>query len=156
MSGLFTRKRVLATIAASSLVVFSGVFAKQATAPTTSAQLAPTKVQARTTRQVVAMLDELHYEHRLLNAALSSQVFDRYLKDLDGQHLYFLASDVQGFEAYRKTFDNALKKGDLKNAFIIYNRYQQRVAERLTFVIAELDKGVDKMDFSKDESLEAD
>lgn len=156
MSGLFSRKRVLATVAASSLVVFSAVFAKQATAPTTYSDLSPTKVQSKTASTVVDLLDDLHYEHRTLNAALSSQVFDRYLKDIDGQHSYFLASDVQGFEVYRKTFDNALKKGDLKNAFIIYNRYQQRVAERLTFVIAELDKGVDKMDFSKDESLEVD
>jgi carboxyl-terminal processing protease len=156
MSGLFSRKRVLATVAASSLVVFSAVFAKQATAPTTYSDLSPTKVQSKTASTVVDLLDDLHYEHRTLNAALSSQVFDRFLKDIDGQHSYFLASDVQGFEAYRKTLDNALKKGDLKNAFIIYNRYQQRVAERLTFVIAELDKGVDKMDFSKDETLEVD
>lgn len=156
MSGLFSRKRVLATIAASSLVVFSGVFAKQATAPTTSAQLAPTKVQARTTRQVVAMLDELHYEHRLLNAALSSQVFDRYLKDLDGQHLYFTAEDVKGFEPYRKSLDEALKKGDLRVPFQIYNRYLQRAAERLRYTLGQLDKGVGAMDFSKDESIEVD
>lgn len=156
MSGLFSRKRVLATVAASSLVVFSAVFAKQATAPTTYSDLSPTKVQAKTASTVVDLLDDLHYEHRVLNATLSSQVFDRFLKDLDGQHSYFLASDVQGFEPYRKTLDNALKKGDLKNAFTIYNRYQQRVTERLTFVIAELDKGVDKMDFSKEESLDVD
>ena len=156
MSGLFSRKRLLATVAASSLVVFSAVFAKQATAPTSYTDLTSNKVQAKAARGVVELLDELHYEHRVINPTLSSQVFDRYLKDLDGQRGYFLASDVAGFEQHRKTFDAALKKGDLKAAFQIYNRYQQRVAERLAFVIAELDKGVDKLDFSKDESLELD
>lgn len=156
MSGLLSRKRVLAIVAASSLVVFSAVFAKQATAPTTYTTLASTKVQAKTTRGVVKLLDELHYEHRIVNATLSAQVFDRFLKDLDGQRSYFLAGDVQGFEVYRKTFDGALKKGELKAAFLIYNRYQQRVAERLIFATAELARGIDKMDFSKDESLEID
>ena len=156
MSGLFSRKRLLATVAASSLVVFSAVFAKQATAPTSYSDLAPSKVQAKAARGVVELLDDLHYEHRSIDGALSSQVFDRYLKDLDGQRTYFLASDVQSFEQHRKTFDAALKKGDLKAAFQIYNRYQQRVAERLSFALAEIDKGIDKQDFSKDESLELD
>ncbi|HEX6590433.1 MAG TPA: hypothetical protein VF050_00370, partial [Moraxellaceae bacterium] len=156
MSGLFSRKHLVATVAVSSLVVFSAVFAKQAAAPTTYSELAATKIQARTASSVVELLDDMHYEHRVLNATLSSQVFDRYLKDLDGQHIYFLATDVQGFEPYRKTFENALKKGDLKTPFLIYNRYQQRVAERLNFVLAELERGVDKMDFGKDETLEVD
>jgi carboxyl-terminal processing protease len=153
MSGLLSRKRMLAIVAASSLVVFSAVFAKQATAPTTYTELAPTKVQAKADRGVVEMLNDLHYQHRTLDGALSSQIFDRYFKDLDGQHAYFLASDVQSFEPYRRTFDMALKKGDLKIAFQIYNRYQQRVAERLNFVVALLAKGVDKIDFNTDETL---
>lgn len=153
MSGLFTRKRILATVAASSLVVFSAVFAKQATAPTTYSTLSASKTQARTATGVVELLDDMHYEHRTINAALAAQVFDRYLKDLDGQHLHFLASDIKSFEPYRQNFAQALKKGDLRTAFIIYNRYQQRVAERLNFVLAELARGVDKLDFSKNESL---
>lgn len=156
MSALFTRKRALALLAASSLVVFSGVFAKQATAPTTYTQLTPTKVQARTARVMVNMLDELHYEHRVLNPVLSAQIFDRYLKDLDSQHAYFTAADIKSFEPYRKTFDQSLKSGDLRAAFLIYNRYLQRASERLRFVLADLDKGVGALDFSRDESLEVD
>lgn len=156
MSVLFSRKHVLAAVAASSLVVFSGVFAKQATAPTTYSELSPTKVQSRTASSVVDMLDAMHYEHRTLDANLSSLVFDRYFKDLDGQRAYFLASDIQGFEASRKTFGNDLKKGNMRAAFQIYNRYQQRATERFTFVIAEIGKGIDKLDFSKDEIIEVD
>lgn len=156
MSGLFSRKRLLTTLAASSLVVFSAVFAKQATAPTSYSDLASNKVQTKAARGVVELLDESHYEHFSITSKLSSQVFDRYLKDLDSQRSYFLASDVQAFEQHRKNFDTALQKGDLKTAFQIYNRYQQRVAERLTFTLAEIDKGIDKLDFSKNETLELD
>lgn len=156
MSGLFLRKRVLATAAFSGLIFFSAVFAKQATAPVAQAELEPTRMQAKATKAVVSLLNDRNYDHLQLDDAFSSRVFDRYFKDLDGSHSYFLASDVKGFEQYRLSLDDALKRGDLKPAFTIYNRYETRVIERLNFIIAELDKGLGKIDFKKDESLETD
>lgn len=156
MPGLFTRKRLVATVAIGGLVVFSAVFAKQATAPTSRTELQPTRIQAKTARTVVDLLDESHYEHRQLDDALSSQIYDRYLKDLDGQRLYFLASDIQSFEVWRNSFDNALKRGDVKAAFLIFNRYQQRAAERLNFVIAEIDKGLGRIDFDQSDDMDLD
>lgn len=156
MPGLFTRKRLIATVAVGGLVVFSAVFAKQATAPTSRAELQPTRIQAKTARTVVDLLDESHYEHRQLDDALSSQIYERYLKDLDGQRLYFLASDIQSFEVWRNSFDNALKRGDVKAAFLIFNRYQQRAVERLNFVIAEIDKGLGRIDFDQSDDMDID
>lgn len=156
MSGLFSRKHIIAAIAAGSLVVFSGVFAKQATAPTTSTELVPKRIHARAAISTVDILDSMHYERRTLNAALSSQIFDRYFKDLDGQRAFFLADDIKEFEIYRNELGNNLEKGNLRPAFIIYNRYQQRANERFNFVLKELAKGVDKIDFTVNESLELD
>ncbi|MFP5430028.1 MAG: carboxy terminal-processing peptidase [Gammaproteobacteria bacterium] len=156
MPGLFTRKRLVATVAVGGLVVFSAVFAKQATAPTSRTELQPTRIQAKTARTVVDLLAESHYEHRQLDDALSSQIYDRYLKDLDGQRLYFLASDIQSFDVWRNSFDNALKRGDVKAAFLIFNRYQQRAVERLNFVIAEIDKGLGRIDFDPADEMEID
>ncbi len=156
MSALFLRKRFLITAALSGLIVFSAVYAKQATAPVTEGELTPTRQQAKAARAVVAHLNELQYDHIKLDDKLSARVFDRYLKDLDGSRSYFLASDIKSFEPYRSDFDDALRKGELKNAFTIHNRYQQRVTERLNFVLGELGRGVDKMDFSKKESLQSD
>lgn len=156
MPVLFSRKRLVATVAVGGLVVFSAVFAKQATAPTSHSELQPTRMQAKTARNVVDLLDELHYEHRQLDDDLSARIFDRYLKDLDGQRLYFLASDINSFEPWRTSFDNALKRSDVKASFIIFNRYQQRAVERLTFVIQELDKGVTQLNFDADETMELD
>jgi carboxyl-terminal processing protease len=156
MPGLFTRKRLVATVAIGGLVVFSAVFAKQATAPTSRADLQPTRMQSKTTHSVVDLLDELHYEHRKLDDALSAQIFDRYLKDLDGQRLYFLSSDIQSFQPWRNSFDNALKRSEVKGAFQIFNRYQQRSVERLQFVIAEIDKGVARMNFTATDDMEID
>jgi carboxyl-terminal processing protease len=156
MSGFFLRKRVLAVSALSGLLFISAVFAKPALAPAPSAggDLEPTKQQSKAARSVVSLLDDLNYDHRELDDAMSSRIFDRYFKDLDSSHSYLMATDVQGFETYRNSFDDALQKGDLKPAFAIYNRYQQRVIERLNFVLDELAKGIGKIDFKKDESLE--
>ncbi|MGH8348644.1 MAG: carboxy terminal-processing peptidase, partial [Pseudomonas sp.] len=50
-------------------------------------------------------------------------------------------------------FDDFLKSGDLNAGFTIYKRYLDRVKARLDFALAELGKGVDKIDFTTKETL---
>ena len=148
---LFARKHIIWSAAFGGLVFFSAVFAKQAAAPT---QLEPSKEEIKAARSSVLMLKHLHYEHKKLNDALSSLVFTRYLKDLDGSRSYFLASDVKEFEVYRLLLDDDLTKGELGHAFLIYSRFQQRGTERLNYVLRELSQGIENLDFSKNLSLE--
>ena len=148
---VISRKHVIWSAAFGGLVFFSAVFAKQAAAPT---QLEPSKEEIKAARSSVLMLKHLHYEHKKLNDALSSLVFTRYLKDLDGSRSYFLASDVKEFEAYRLLLDDDLTKGELGHAFLIYSRFQQRGTERLNYVLRELSQGIENLDFSKNLSLE--
>ena len=145
------RKTLVWAAAFGGAVFFSAVFAKQAVAPV---QLEPSAEERKAARTSVLFLKHLHYEHKKLNDALSSQIFDRYLKDLDGQHSYLLASDVAQFEPYRYQLDDDLTKGDLGHAFDIFERFNRRAVERLDFVLAELGKGVDKLDFKHGQSLE--
>jgi carboxyl-terminal processing protease len=147
----FTRKHVLLAATFGGLVFFSAVFAKQASAPSS---IEPTKEEIKATRSTVAMLKHLHYEHKKLDDAFSSQVLDRYLKDLDSGRAYFLATDIKEFEEYRYQFDDDLSRGDLTRGFAIYSRYQQRFNQRLDFILKELKKGINNFDFSKDDSLE--
>jgi len=148
---VISRKHVIWSAAFGGLVFFSAVFAKQAAAPT---QLEPSKEEIKAARSSVLMLKHLHYEHKKLNDALSSLVFTRYLKDLDGSRSYFLASDIKEFEAYRLLLDDDLTKGELGHAFLIYSRFQQRGTERLNYVLRELSQGIENLDFSKNLSLE--
>jgi carboxyl-terminal processing protease len=83
-------------------------------------------------------------------------VFDKYLNTLDGARAYFLASDVDGFEQYRYTLDDALKRGNLEPAFVIFNRYQERVVERLQYLLTQIDQGLADVDFSVQEDIELD
>ncbi len=148
---VISRKHVIWSAAFGGLVFFSAVFAKQAAAPT---QIEPSKEEIKAARSSVLMLKHLHYEHKKLNDALSSEVFNRYLKDLDGSRSYFLASDIKEFETYRTQLDDDLTKGELGHAFLMYSRFQQRGTERLNYVLRTLSKGIEHLDFNTKLSLE--
>lgn len=118
--------------------------------------LKPTRQQANTADMVVERLEELHYRKFPLNDALSGEVFDRYLKDLDSSKSYFLKSDIAEFSRYRLQLDDALQKGNLQPAFDMFNRYQQRIAERLAFASKLVASGMAPFDFTQNEMLETD
>ncbi|NPU94156.1 MAG: carboxy terminal-processing peptidase [Gammaproteobacteria bacterium] len=132
------------------------LFASTAYSSIQTEVLKPTRQQVSTSDMVVERLEELHYRKFPLDDALSAEVFDRYLKDLDSSKSYFLKSDIEEFNRYRVQLDDALQKGNLQPGFDIFNRYQQRIAERLDFAISLVTGGMDKFDFTKLESLETD
>jgi carboxyl-terminal processing protease len=117
--------------------------------------LEPNYRHSKTTAEIVNRLKHQHFQRTSisLNDTLSSTVLDRYLKELDRERSYFISTDIGEFEAYRFLLDDALKTGNLKHAFTIFNRYQQRINERLNYILALLNKGIDKLDFSRNEKL---
>ena len=110
---------------------------------------------SKTTAEIVNRLKHQHYQRTsiFLNDNLSSTVLDRYLKELDRDRSYFIAADIREFEAYRFRLDDAFKTGNLNPAFNIFNRYQQRIAERLDYTLELLNKGINKLDFTNNEKL---
>src|SRR5690554_3648762 len=83
--------------------------------------LEPTSEHAMTTKQVLNNLVRGHYETKKIDNELSSHILDLLLKDIDSTHSYLLASDVKEFEKYRYELDDALKRGDMRPAFFIFN-----------------------------------
>ena len=118
--------------------------------------LKPEDTHARTSINVIEQLTRHHYVRQRLDDDLSSQILDRYLEMLDPQRSYFLASDIETFEAYRYVLDDALRKGDLEPAFKIFNRYQERLRDRLEFTLALIEDGLEDLDFTTDETIETD
>ena len=115
--------------------------------------LVPTRDQREASIHIARSLLLNHYRKQDIDRELSKKAYDFYLDSLDSQHLYLLESDVQEFEPYRLRLHNALKTGQLEPGFRIFNRYQERVITRLRKQIADLKKGFDKLDFSKDEYI---
>lgn len=137
-------------------VIFSFLLASTTYGSIQTEILKPTRQQAGTADMVVERLEELHYRKFPVNDELSAEVFDRYLKDLDSSKSYFLKSDIEEFSRYRTQLDDALQKGNLQPGFDIFNRYQQRIADRLEFAVNLVSGGMGKFDFSQEESLETD
>lgn len=118
--------------------------------------LEPTREESITTQQVMSNLLRGHYERKRLNDELSSQVLDTLLTNIDGTHSYLLQSDIDDFEQFRNTLDEALSRGNMKPAFYIFNRFQQRVNERLSFLLTELKDNAKKYTFDDNETLNLD
>ncbi len=118
--------------------------------------LAYSDQQEKTTSEIISKLSQKHYRGQAVNDELSSEYLDNYLKSLDPAKSFFFQADIDAFEEHRQSFDDYLKKGDLKVAFEIFNRYRQRLVTRLESVIAELESEDVKFDFTLEESLVTD
>lgn len=120
------------------------------------AVLKPTPEQGKAVIDLVQKLDTEHYRDQDFNDALSSRYFDEYLKSLDSAKNFFLQSDIAEFEKYRKTFDDDYKKGKLDNSFLIFNRFNERMINRLESVVKTLEDPKTTFDFNVEESITID
>jgi carboxyl-terminal processing protease len=150
----FAKKFNMASV---SLGVILGFLALVLGIQTSSASsedvLIPEKQHPIVGQIVSKLLPRYHYNHQRVNDALSSEIFDIYLERLDRQKMYFLASDISEFEASRYELDDNLKSGNLDAAYRVFNRYQQRLEQRIAYVRERLQQ---EFDFSIDEYYEAD
>ena len=119
-------------------------------------ELNPLSVHPRTSLTIVEQLRHNHYLQKNLDDDISSEVFDKYLELLDGARVFFLAGDIESIEKYRYSLDDALKRGNLKPAFEIFNLYQARLVERFDFLLGMLESGIDGLDFAEEDWIETD
>ena len=54
-----------------------------------------------------------HYDPREINDSFSENVFMNYLESLDGQHRFFLQSDIRSFESFRFKIDDEIKNAQI-------------------------------------------
>lgn len=118
--------------------------------------LKPTLNQAIASVNVVQLLKNNSYEKLKLDESNSGKIFGSYFDTLDRNRSFFLASDVKEFTKYKDSLDDALKGGNLRPAFEIFNRYRQRSEERIRYMLELIEKGTTKLDFKKKETLELD
>jgi carboxyl-terminal processing protease len=98
-------------------------------------------------------LTNYHYKQTRLDDELSSQIFDSYLELLDPNRIYFLAGDVESFERYRHSMDDALRHSDLLSAYEIFNVYAERVQQRVDYARSRVKQ---PFDFTIDEYYQYD
>jgi len=85
------------------------------------------------------MLERYHYLRLPFDDAISSKFFDRYLETLDPMHIHFTQGDIAEFESYRTNLARLTvdlrRHGDADTtpAYEIFNRYLERVAQRVAY-----------------------
>lgn len=119
----------------------------------TSKVIVPAKYLSSEDEIINTILTRYHYSKFSLDDSLSNVIFNRYLKSLDYNRSYFLASDIDKFDKYKFELDNDIKDGNLSPAYKIFNVFRQRVNERLDYAESLLKKG---FDFNKSETLRLD
>ncbi len=99
----------------------------------------PSRNSKRVARIVSQLMDQ-HLSNRKLNDDISERALEMFLKNLDPQKVYFLKSDVDEFQAKWSTeLDDMLKAGNYEAAFAIFDRFKQRIAERVELANRQVD-----------------
>lgn len=115
-----------------------------------SNDLQPDARQNIVCKEVAELITKYNYKKVDLNDSLSVIIYNRYLKKIDENHNYLLASDVQDFDKYKTVLDDDLKSGNLNDVFYMFNVFQKRYLDRIRFSIAHVN---DKFDFSKNDTF---
>jgi carboxyl-terminal processing protease len=90
-----------------------------------------TVVDKQTAKEVAKLLQERHLSRRPLNDEASERAFDLFIKTLDSAKVYFMQSDIDEFAVNKSQIDDMLIKGDLSFAFSVFDRFLQRVDQRV-------------------------
>ena len=75
------------------------------------------------------VLERLHFEPTAVNDAFSERVYDNFIGGLDPMKRYFLASDLEIFEAYKTQIDDQIKGIDISFFNLVYERLIYRIDE---------------------------
>ena len=148
--GTGMKKQLLWVLLALSAVAQAATQTTDGSCPTA---LKPVVQEAKAAHLSAELLTRYHYQRVPLDDALSSRIFDQYVKALDPEKQYFLQSDIDRLAADRNNLDDAILGEDLHAPFDIYNLYACRVAGQLAYARSLLQTG---FDFQSDETLPID
>ena len=133
---------VTATVGTSDSVALPSKF-------TDAKELAPEDSNGEIASLAAQMIQRSHFLRRPFDDGISERFFERYLESLDPQRMYFLASDYEGFAVFKKELDTlTLSRKDTRPAYLIFNRYLQRIDQQYGVVMEELKTG--RFDFTRD------
>lgn len=111
--------------------------------------------EANITRLTAELLGRSQFAHRQLDDTLAGALLDRYLKALDGDRSLFLQSDVAAFAAAGATLAGDIRRGgDTRLAHAIFERYLERLEQRVDFVTRTLQQS--RFDFTGNDTYTLD
>lgn len=111
--------------------LISGVSFAQDTEPKYSYEdLTPTETQANVETMVTGFLANYHYKKYNMDDTLSRKVWKEFITNVDASKAYFLQKEVDGFQKYQDSIDEALVAGELNAPFEVFNLYRTKYRAR--------------------------
>jgi len=110
-------------------------------------------------KDVCRMLEDLHISKKQIDDNISQKLFNKFVKDLDPQKLYFLESDINDFKPYLEKDKQSGKvelgqlvkeRGNVDFAYLLFDRFLKRLDERIELAQKLVDQ---EHDFTIDESV---
>ena len=111
--------------------------------PVALSELFPTTAQTKAAIVINKVLERYDYRKVALDQPFAKAVLQRYIKELDPNRSFFLARDVERFEAGARRLDEAMRRGELGVPFDVFRVYRMRVDERVAYARRALDQNFD-------------
>ncbi len=122
---------------------FNATVCSQGTTVDTGKTVVPEERHSSAMQLVSMFVEKYHYSPKEFNDSLSAWIFNDYLKGLDFQRMYFLQSDIDQFQEFKFVLDQNMTTGNLEPPFEIFNRYRERMNNRITYALKVLSAPVD-------------
>ena len=147
------QKTAVLTAIIAALLLGNPSAVSRATAVTSIAADAPAALESssrhtQASRMVTRFAERAHYSRTAIDDEFSRELLNNFIKSLDNNKHYFLASDIEYFQRYRDTMDDTLRDDDMEPVFDIFRIYRLRAQQNLNYIIQSLNE---EPDFSVDE-----
>jgi carboxyl-terminal processing protease len=113
--------------------------------------LQPSASHSKVQAFVTQFLNNYHYRKFVLDDSLSSKIWSSFIDNVDGSKAYFTKSEIESFEKYRFSIDEAMLSGELDAPFEVFNAYRLKYKNRHAYIKAFLKK---PMDFTTNDTYE--
>ena len=123
------------------------------TRPSTADLAGPGQKESSVAYVVSALVEKDHLLKKKIDDEISERSMTTFLRSLDPMKVYFYQEDVDEFMKQRHELDEAVRQGDLKFAFKVFDVFLDRVDERIEMVDQLLKQD---FDFEKQEKMVTD
>ncbi len=106
-------------------------------------RIAPPTEPVKAAMIIAEGMPKLHLNHAAFDERMVTNALTIYLNALDFDHSYFLASDIEEFRQRGPQLDRELRMGEVKLGVDIFNRFMERMTNRVAYVEELLKKGFD-------------
>jgi carboxyl-terminal processing protease len=93
--------------------------------------------------RIADRLPRIHLNREAFDDNVATNALMLFIDSLDYDHTFFLASDIDEFTAVATNLDDQIRAGDVSFSMKVFDRYKDRVTNRVAYAYALLDKGFD-------------